>query len=421
MVRPLLSFAVMAVHATRLFLFAALGAIALVCLPPSGPQLSREIDLCLLCGQNGGASALLNIVLYLPLGAALWWRWRRLGRVVLAGAAVSLTVEILQLGIPGRHTALSDLVANSLGALTGALLAVRPSAWLLPTGRVRRALAVGSTVAACALMAVAGVLFAPSAPAGTYYGQWEPGSGFGRSYDGRVLDARVGDLPLPGTTLPDADAVRRSILARDPVEVRFVAGTPMRPLTAVFRLVAGPYDASTEVLQVGLDGEALVLTPRFRADDARASRPEVQLERGLAGVARGDTVTVRLRSRAGRGYEVRVDGGAPETVGFSVGRSWSLFYATSWRSAARLRAMDLAWLGGMALAVGWFASGAGGSAVALAALLATASLTPALSDLLPTRPLEYAAILVGLLLGRWARAAGDRLAARTGGRGAGAR
>lgn len=398
----------------RLPLILALGAIALVSLPPSGPARARAIDLCLLCGQNGGASALLNVVLYLPLGAALWWRVGRLRLAVAVGIAVSLGIELLQLGIPGRHTALSDLVANALGVLAGGLLAIRPASWLLPIGRTGRLLALTVTASGCGLMVAAGVLFQPSAPPGPYFGQWRPGSGSGWRYDGRVLDARIGDLPLPDATIEDADAVRRRLRARDPVQVRWIAGTAMRPLTAVFRLVAGPFDASTEVLQVGIDGDALVLTPRFRADDARAARPEVQLERALQHVAPGDTVTVLLRPLARQGFAVSVDGRRPTHLGFTVGRSWSLFYATFWRSAARLRAMDVAWFGGIAAVTGWFALTPSGAAGALAALVATAAGVPLWTGLLPTTHWEYAALLIGVVLGvALRRAAARALAAAT--------
>jgi hypothetical protein len=387
----------------RLAVFAALGFIALVCLPPSGSVQSAGIDLCLVCGYNGASSALLNIVLYVPLGAALWWRFRRLAHVIAIGAVVSLGVELLQLFIPGRHTALSDLVANTAGAALGGLLAISPRAWILPQAGAARIAAAAVTVAACAFMVLAGLLFRPSAPAGDYYGQWRPGSGYGQRHDGVVLDATLGDIPLPSSRLDDPERLRSMLLSRAPVRVRFVAGSPTTRLTAVFRVVAGPFGAGDEVLQVGVDGTALVLTPRFRANDFRLARPEVQLEHALAGIAAGDTVALSLQARAGPGYEVILDNGAPSVVGFSVGRSWSLLYATNLRSERALRLMDHGWLFALATLVGWFAIRRWDPLVALVALLAVSGAVPLWSHLLPTQAGTYVALAAGITVGRLIR------------------
>ncbi|MBN2416148.1 VanZ family protein [bacterium] len=73
---------------------------------------------------------ILNVLLFLPLGGILNDRLRRRhgsrGRAVLAalalGAAVSLSIEILQLFL-GRTTSLLDVFSNSLGTGVGVLLA----------------------------------------------------------------------------------------------------------------------------------------------------------------------------------------------------------------------------------------------------------------------------------------------------------
>ena len=63
-----------------------------------------------------------NALLFLPLGAGiaalLPLRWWPVGPV--AGLIVSLTVETLQTGLPGRVPDLDDVVWNTLGATAGA-------------------------------------------------------------------------------------------------------------------------------------------------------------------------------------------------------------------------------------------------------------------------------------------------------------
>lgn len=81
-----------------------------------------------------GVEFVSNIVLFVPFGALvrlLWprrWNW---WRVLLLGAAASTFIELTQLLIPGRVTALSDVVANTSGAVVGALAA----RWLLRRSR----------------------------------------------------------------------------------------------------------------------------------------------------------------------------------------------------------------------------------------------------------------------------------------------
>jgi VanZ like family len=76
--------------------------------------------------------ALINVVGYVPLGLlfGVWgWLWggargrlRRAVALVLAVAAVSATLEVLQFAIPFRHPSSTDLVLNTLGGAIGLLL-----------------------------------------------------------------------------------------------------------------------------------------------------------------------------------------------------------------------------------------------------------------------------------------------------------
>ena len=74
---------------------------------------------------------LLNVLAYLPLGfllslAALAWTPAHTAAVgaTLAGAALSLTLELVQGFLPARVPSNLDLLSNGLGAMLGALLAV---------------------------------------------------------------------------------------------------------------------------------------------------------------------------------------------------------------------------------------------------------------------------------------------------------
>jgi|ERR1017187_4719650 VanZ family protein len=80
----------------------------------------------------------LNVLLYLPLGAVACLAWlRRFPRAAAAAAtafafALSLSMELLQNYVPGRVTSLSDLATNTLGAAAGAGLALAFASEIIP-------------------------------------------------------------------------------------------------------------------------------------------------------------------------------------------------------------------------------------------------------------------------------------------------
>jgi VanZ family protein len=60
-----------------------------------------------------------NVLVFLPLGAALCLLGTRLRATALAALALSTLVEIAQLFVPGRTTSTDDVLLNTAGALLG--------------------------------------------------------------------------------------------------------------------------------------------------------------------------------------------------------------------------------------------------------------------------------------------------------------
>jgi glycopeptide antibiotics resistance protein len=75
--------------------------------------------------QLNGVNVVGNVVLFALPAAVLWHFGWSLRRTVLAGFALSVGIELLQLAIPGRTTATADVLCNTLGALLGWFLAAR--------------------------------------------------------------------------------------------------------------------------------------------------------------------------------------------------------------------------------------------------------------------------------------------------------
>ena len=66
------------------------------------------------------AEIILNVLLFVPLGAALALRGVSVGRTVLAAVALSATIELAQLlVVSGRTTSVDDVLLNTAGAWMG--------------------------------------------------------------------------------------------------------------------------------------------------------------------------------------------------------------------------------------------------------------------------------------------------------------
>lgn len=73
--------------------------------------------------HDGVVEPLGNVVLFIPVGLLLVLHMRRAWPGTLAAVAISASVEIVQLLIPSRVTSVRDIVANTIGATVGALVA----------------------------------------------------------------------------------------------------------------------------------------------------------------------------------------------------------------------------------------------------------------------------------------------------------
>ncbi len=375
--------------------------VAALTLFPSNVRARPRIDLCLVCGINGGATGALNILLFVPVGFFL----RRLGSARLAialGALLSLGIEGTQLFVPGRETALGDLLANTLGAALGAALAPRFLAIVLPSRRVSIAAAFVASAAFAALLLAAGPLLDPAAPTGEYYGQWSPKGRHHAQYRGTVLVATLDSVPIPSRRL-DGTRVAPLLFSGAPLSVRFVSSGPTTSLEPVLRIVAGRFGDADDGVVMGVEDRDLVIWTRTLADERRLSRPVHRWNDAFARVQAGDTVDVRTWRVPGSGVAAAGGSGSPQLRGFTLGRSWSLFYAAPLRSAAWLAVIDHLWFLGVAVVIGWYARRWPAMVTAVTLVALAAWRTPMTSDLLPTPislPIAFAA---GLVLGAIAR------------------
>ena len=190
-------------HWRRGLLGASVGAILLLTLFPGEPGVAcsiYEFD----CGQRSLADALLNIILFVPLGLALGsYRWKILTTCFFA-LALSGLVELTQVILPGRYASTTDLAANVLGAAAGVWLVHSSSRWLYPVPAKANRLAVASVALAIGSWALTGYLLRPAYPSGIYLSEWTPY----QLYHGQVLRASLGSVPLRHFRHLDSQNVR---------------------------------------------------------------------------------------------------------------------------------------------------------------------------------------------------------------------
>ncbi|WP_435743092.1 VanZ family protein [Microbacterium sp. PMB16] len=77
---------------------------------------------------------LANVALFVPIGVLLLFAWPRLRlwQVVLIGALLSGMIETVQGLMPSRYPTISDVMANTLGALVGGAIVAAFLTWWRP-------------------------------------------------------------------------------------------------------------------------------------------------------------------------------------------------------------------------------------------------------------------------------------------------
>ncbi|MFQ5679684.1 MAG: VanZ family protein [Gemmatimonadota bacterium] len=407
----------------------AIGAIlALTLLPsPSSPPTTFG---CLICGSRGTADAILNTLLFLPLGVTARLVWPAIG-ALLSAPVLSFLIEGLQLFIPGRDASLGDLLFNSLGGGLGVLV-LRGRHSLLRAAGARAALLCGmGGLLASGVIGATGWLLQPALTRSPYYGQWTPDLGHLEAYGGELLAARVARHPVPQGRSSRTDALRRDLSAGAEVEVTAVVGPPTTALAPVFSI----YDErEREILLLGADGSDLVFRMRRRASSARLDAPDVRLAGALRDARAGDTLRLSARHLSTRGGErdrclAAVPGRSACGVGPSAGEGWALLFYPEHLGWLR-GAVSAAWIGALLIPVGFWLRGTlrpgpdpsrgtvrQGARLALglgAVLLPFVALAwvPRLTVLVRTPLREYAGGVGGLLVGVLVALAAARLGSR---------
>lgn len=396
-------------------LTAALWLIAVAALTLRGAEIDpdrlAELEgLCVICGMRGTSDAILNTLLFVPLGIVVGGGRRALVVALLAGAIVAGGVELLQTLLPGRHSSPADVVFNAFGAALGTRVHTLMAGRIRVDGDIGRGgLLWGGALGACFL--AAGILLTPYPPDDEYYGQWMPDLGSMPQYDGVVLNAELNGRAMPWGRLNHEGPHRRLLEGDWRMEGRIVVGPSPDAVSPILSVYDG---LQREALLLGAHRDALVFREWTLGKHLRFDAPDVRIPGAFERLTPGDTTSISAR-RTGGTTCLALSDTERCGVGVTPGRTWGfLLYVES--LDARSRALvDLLWLLGLFAPVGFLAGDrrdlAGGAASGLSGLL----VAPALTSMIPGPWLEGVACLTGVALGRLAwwglRVGADRHAA----------
>lgn len=280
---------------------------------------------CVLCGERGGADLVLNILLFLPLGAA----FGRLGwRPVLAagmGLLLALGIEFAQLVIPGRSPTWRDVLLNAIGMGLGAWLA--RDALRLLVHRATGWLAAAAAVSAGLAIAVTGWLLVPQVKRNVWYTHINPRLGHLAVWDGQVTAVTVAGVAQTHDRVRDAATLQSAIAARAPIVISGRAGSHPARLAGLFAISDDEYE---EMLLIGIEGRTLVLRERRRASTVRLFEPELRIAGFFDSLTPGREFRVAVEFRQHDAC-ASLDGGprrcAPR---FAASSPWTLLLWRRW-------------------------------------------------------------------------------------------
>src|SRR5712671_5089788 len=174
-----------------IIILASLAAIAIATLlPDTGPAVGSHF--CLICGSVGTVDALLNIILFLPLGVGLALIGVRAKNAVIWMFALSALIETAQFFvISGRDATVGDVLTNTLGGALGFAIVRYHGIWLRPPPRIARNLALGWAAIWLIVQVISSYAFTLSLPHTQYYGQIARKLGNFAIFPGTVLSARL--------------------------------------------------------------------------------------------------------------------------------------------------------------------------------------------------------------------------------------
>ena len=398
---------------------ASLLAIGWATLLPELDQVPGN-HLCLICGTFGGVDALLNVILFMPLGVGLALLGCRATRAIAVAFALSAVIELAQLlVVTGRDATIGDVLMNTVGGALGFALTRYAASWLRPSPGEARRLIVWASVFWLLVQGACNYAFSVSLPASQYYGQLARALGRWEVFAGKIYSARVDGIAIPNAKMSESEALRAALLQGGPVVAAVTSAGATRGTAPIVRIAD---DSEREILLFAQRGNAALFGVRTGAAILRLRRPQFLLPTAFpsAAIASNGADTIILTGRytgleAGLSARSRADSvGTQLPIFASLG--WILILPFDWfLHATRLESiLSIVWTAILLIPLGYWAGLAaisGGIAdsqlrrvsfgLALTVFVVFFGLTaiPMAFNLRIARPMDFLAAAIGVVIG----------------------
>ena len=407
-------------HSRRLgglIALASVFAIAFATLAPV-PGVVDTSPFCVVCGTAGGVDAILNVLLYLPLGVGLAVYGVRPLPALVAMCGLSAAIELTQLFfIPGRDATLGDLLTNTLGAAIGFAIGRYSPVWLVPDRRAAEKLALGWAVLWLGVQAVSSLAFTASFPDSRYYGQIARSFADLATFRGQVIGANIGSTPVPDVAFANSQIVRDLLNQKSYIGATVIPAGRTPSIAPIVRVA----DAEQrEIVLLAQRGNDLVFGVRCMAAVLRLRPPLFALRAvfpdtgGAGGRAESDAFRLRYDEH---NVDMQVAGNfrsISRRIPIHPSLGWTLALPFQWYidGSALEALLSGIWIAGFLLPFGYWAGQvsrgpdehklAGRSrllALTAAMLMTGMIVVPQLFGLSGDTPLDWIAAFVGLAAG----------------------
>jgi len=259
------------------------------------------------CGERPAVDLLLNILLFVPVGAGLGLYGVRFRRALFLALLCTCLVEALQLfAVPGRHPSFRDVLANFSGGLAGYLFARHWRTFVKPDHGGARTLATVATLLWVGTQALTAWAMGIAPPPEPWWVQLQPSHDrYPAMFAGRIVGLSVGSIHIRHSDqLPsdDVEAMRRQILGGAPLQVVLANVEPTRGVAPIVIISGGPIH---DVMWWAQDGRDAVLGVTVRGTLLGLKTPLVRIA-DVVPTTRGDTVRLTGSYRDGW-YELQAE------------------------------------------------------------------------------------------------------------------
>jgi hypothetical protein len=340
---------------------ASLAAIAYATLLPE-PGESLPSHFCLICGSLGSVDAILNVLLFVPLGIGLALYGIPARRALLTMFALSVIIETAQLlFISGRDATIRDVVTNTFGGWLGFAASRHTHMWLQPSPRIASTFIIAWSAIWLAIQTISSFAFAPLLPESQYYGQLARSLGHFAVFHGHVLAASVDDIAIPNTAFADSHGVQLRLLHGATVATTVVPAERTRDIAPIVRVADSE---RREIILLAQNDADLLFTIRSGAAALRLRPPVFSLPNTFPNGVSASPSAIDTLSLSGRylAREVVMNARAGSAthgsrVPLTASLGWTLALPSQWyiEGTRTETLLSWVWITGLMIPFGYWA------------------------------------------------------------------